>query len=61
MKLFVRDVHGMAALEGVDDSHFLHGKAAHRVEVLGVVVHVKPGQTKTLGSYGKNGPLRCLQ
>lgn len=53
MKLFSRDVHAMGTLEGIDDSHVLHGKAANRVEVSGIVVHVKPGQTKTFGSYGE--------
>lgn len=31
----------MGTLEGIDDSHVLHGKAALRVEVSGIVVHIK--------------------
>lgn len=54
MKLFARDVHGLGTLDGIDDSHVLHGsKAVHRVEVSGVVVHIKPGATKAFGSYGE--------
>lgn len=53
VKLFARDVHGLGTLDGIDDSHVLHGKAIHRVEVLGMVVNVKPGATKMFGGYGK--------
>lgn len=54
VKLLIRDVHGLGTLGGIDDSHVLHGnKAIHRVEVSGVVVHVKPGATKASGSYGE--------
>lgn len=56
VKLFSKDVHAMDTLDGIDDSHVLHGKAVQRVEVFGIVVHVKPGQTKTLGSYGEFHP-----
>eukprot|EP00903_Cladosiphon_okamuranus_P008110 g7817.t1 len=68
VKLFARDIHGLGTLESIDDSHVLHGnKAVHRVEVSGVVVHVKPGATKALGSYVKyvlddgTGLLPCTQ
>ncbi|CAM9396045.1 unnamed protein product, partial [Hapterophycus canaliculatus] len=68
VKLFARDVHGLGTLEGIDDSHVLHGnKAVHRVEVSGMVVHVKPGATKAFGSYVKyilddgTGLLPCTQ
>ncbi|CAN0111277.1 unnamed protein product [Scytosiphon promiscuus] len=68
VKLFARDVHGLGTLEGIDDSHVLHGnKAVHRVEVSGMVVHIKPGTTKTFGSYVKyiiddgTGLLPCTQ
>lgn len=53
MKLFVRDVHDLGLLEGIDDSHLLHGKPIQRAEVMGVVVCIKPGQTKTFGGYGE--------
>lgn len=54
VKLFARDVHGLGTLEGIDDSHVLHGnKAVHRVQVSGIVVHIKPGATKAFGSYGE--------
>lgn len=54
VKLFSRDIHGLSTLEGIDDSHVLHGnKAVHRVEVSGIVVHIKPGATKAFGSYGE--------
>ncbi|CAM9393581.1 unnamed protein product [Laminaria digitata] len=67
VKLFARDVHGLGTLDGIDDSHVLHGKAIHRVEVLGMVVHVKPGATKMFGGYVKyiiddgTGLLPCTQ
>ncbi|CAN0281652.1 unnamed protein product, partial [Ectocarpus sp. 8 AP-2014] len=68
VKLLIRDVHGLGTLGGIDDSHVLHGnKAIHRVEVSGVVVHVKPGATKASGSYVKyilddgTGLLPCTQ
>ncbi|CAM9493143.1 unnamed protein product [Ectocarpus sp. 4 AP-2014] len=68
VKLVIRDVHGLGTLGGIDDSHVLHGdKAIHRVEVSGVVVHVKPGATKASGSYVKyilddgTGLLPCTQ
>lgn len=55
MKLFARDVHGLSTLDGIDDSHVLHGKAIHRVEVMGMVVHAKAGATKMFGGYGERG------
>lgn len=60
VKLFARDVHGLDTLDGIDDSHVLHGKAIHRVEVLGMVVHVKPGATKMFGGYGERGGVCCF-
>lgn len=56
VKLFSKDVHAMDTLDGIDDSHVLHGKAVQRVEVFGIAVHIKPGQTKTLGGYGELYP-----
>ncbi|CAB1115164.1 unnamed protein product [Ectocarpus sp. CCAP 1310/34] len=68
VKLLIRDVHGLGTLGGIDDSHVLHGnKAIHRVEVSGVVVHVKPGATKASGSFVKyilddgTGLMPCTQ
>lgn len=52
VKLLARDVHGLGTIEGIDDSHVLHGKVIHRVEVAGAIVNIKPGQTKSFGSYG---------
>ena len=52
MKLLVRDVHGLGTIDGIDDSHVFHDKAIQRVEVAGVVVHIKFGATKSFGGYG---------
>ncbi|CAM9687511.1 unnamed protein product [Discosporangium mesarthrocarpum] len=51
-RLLVRDVHSLATLDGIEDSHVLYGKPICRAQVAGVVVHIKRGSTKQ-GSYVK--------
>lgn len=60
VRLFVQHALALGTLEGIDDSHVLHGKPIQRAEVLGTVVNIKPGQTKTFGGYGESSRGVCV-